>query len=87
MISRRRVLVAIGAGVPALLPSFSLAQQPRVRRVGFLAIRSRSTSSTPDAYYDAFVRGMCEFGYVEGRNLTIEWRFAEGEYERLPDIA
>jgi putative ABC transport system substrate-binding protein len=87
MISRRRALVAIGAGVPALLPSFSLAQQPGVRRIGFLAIRSRSTPSNPDAYYDAFVQGMRELGYVEGKNLTIEWRFAEGKYERLPGLA
>ncbi|MBX9844311.1 MAG: ABC transporter substrate-binding protein [Xanthobacteraceae bacterium] len=87
MISRRRALVAIGAGLPALLPSVSLAQQSGVRRVGFLAIRSRSTATNPDAYYDAFLQGMREAGYVEGRNLAIEWRFAEGKYERLPGLA
>jgi putative ABC transport system substrate-binding protein len=87
MISRRRALVAIGAGVPALLPSFALAQQPEVRRIGFLAIRSRSTPSNPDAYYDSFVQGMRDLGYVEGKNLVIEWRFAEGNYERLSGLA
>jgi len=88
MISRRRVVIAFGAGVPALLTSFSFAQQPgMVRRIGFLAIRSRSTPSNPDAYYDAFVQGMRELDYVERKNLAIEWRFAEGKYERLPGLA
>src|SRR5580658_7425937 len=87
MISRRRALVTIGAGVPALLPSLSLAQQPGVRRIGFLGIRSRSTLSHPDVYYDAFVQGMRDLGYVEGKNLAIEWRFAEGHKERLPALA
>jgi putative ABC transport system substrate-binding protein len=87
MISRRRALVAIGAGLPALLPSLSLAQQPGIRRIGFLAIRSRSTPTNPDSYYDSFVQGMRELGYVEGKNLVIEWRFAEGNYQRLPALA
>jgi putative tryptophan/tyrosine transport system substrate-binding protein len=87
MIPRRRVLIAIGAGLSGLLPSVSFAQQPRVRRIGFLAIRSRSTATNPDPYYDAFVQGMRELGYVEGKNLVIEWRFAEGNYERLAGLA
>jgi|HubBroStandDraft_6_1064221.scaffolds.fasta_scaffold395788_1 putative ABC transport system substrate-binding protein len=87
MISRRRAIVAIGASVPALLPSVVLAQRPGIRRIGFLGIRSRSTASNPDPYYDAFVQGMREFGYVEGKNLAIEWRFGEGVYERLPALA
>jgi putative tryptophan/tyrosine transport system substrate-binding protein len=58
-----------------------------VWRVGFLGARSRSTPSNPDVYYDAFVQGMREHGYVEGRNLAIEWRFAAGNYERFPVLA
>src|SRR5580658_6653292 len=87
MISRRRAIAAISASVPALLPSVVLAQRPGIRRIGFLGIRSRSTASNPDPYYDAFVQGMREFGYVEGKNLAIEWRFGEGVYERLPALA
>jgi putative ABC transport system substrate-binding protein len=37
--------------------------------------------------YDAFVGRLRELGYVEGRNITIQWRFADGQYERLPDLA
>lgn len=62
-------------------------QQPRIWRIGFLAVRSRSTPSNPDVYYDAFMEGMRELGYVEGKNLVIEWRYADGKYERLPGLA
>lgn len=69
-------------------PLSSLAQQQgKVWRIGFLAARSRSTSSSPEVYYDAFVQGLRELGYVEGKNLVIEWRFADGKYERLPALA
>ena len=86
MTSRRELLIALGAGAIAA-PLESFAQQPAVRRIGFLAARSRSSSSKPDVYYDAFVQGMRDLGYVEGKNLVIEWRFAEGRLERLPELA
>jgi hypothetical protein len=38
-------------------------------------------------YYGAFLQRLSEFGYVEGENLIIEWRFADGDYERLPGMA
>jgi putative tryptophan/tyrosine transport system substrate-binding protein len=86
-IARRRLLIALGAGALAA-PLSAFAQQPgKVRRIGFLGARSRSTQSNPDVYYDAFVQGMRELGYVEGKNLVIEWRFADGKYERLPGLA
>ena len=87
MSTRRKLLVVLGL-TPLSAALLSLAQQPaKVRRIGFLATGSRSTSSNPNVYYDALVRGMRELGYVEGKNLAIEWRFAEGNYERLPDMA
>ena len=88
MSTRRQVVLAIGAGALAA-PLALLAQQPApgTHRIGFLAPRSRSTASRPDVYYDAFVQGMRDRGYVEGKNLVIEWRFAEGKYERMPDMA
>ena len=89
---RRRRVIALGVGALApslaLAPLTSFAQQPdKLRRIGFLAPRSRSTAANPDELYDAFVAGMNALGYVEGKNLTIEWRFAEGKFERLPDLA
>ena len=86
MVTRRKLVLALGAG--ALAPLAGFAQDPgKVRRIGFLASRSRSTLSNPDVYYDAFMQGMRELGYVEGKNLIIEWRFADGKYERLPGFA
>lgn len=87
MTTRRKMLFALGAGALSVTDP-SLAQVPaKVRRIGFLAERSRSTPSHPDVYYDAFVQGMRELGYVEGTNLVVEWRFADGESERLPGLA
>src|SRR5262245_60598250 len=89
MNSRRRFLAALVA--PALAAPLSGLAQPQpargMRRIGFLAARSRSTAPNPDPYYDAFVEGMRELGYIEGKNLVIEWRFAESKYERLADLA
>jgi putative ABC transport system substrate-binding protein len=87
MNQRRKLLAALGLCALAA-PLSAFAQQPgKVRRIGFLAARLRSTASSPDVYYDAFVQGMRELGYVEGKNLVIEWRYAEQKYERLPALA
>jgi putative ABC transport system substrate-binding protein len=75
-------VVALGAAVGPLA-SFA-QQQRRVSRVGFLSLSSASLTSRNS---DAFLKGMRELGYVEGKNLVIEWRFADGNFERLPGLA
>src|ERR671918_413557 len=60
------------------------AQQPKVPRIGFLSAGSASTYSPRD---EAFRQGLRDLGYAEGKNITIEYRFAEGKVERLPDLA
>jgi putative tryptophan/tyrosine transport system substrate-binding protein len=62
------------------------AQQPtrKVPRIGFLTIGSASSVTSR---YDAFRQGLRELGYVEGQNIVIEWRFAEGKREELPALA
>ena len=82
MISRRALLIA---GV--LLPAWAAHGQPKIARIGILVARGRSTPSNPDPFWGAFVQGMRELGYVEGRNLAIEWRYADGRHERLPALA
>ena len=83
---RRQVLVALGAGaLAAPLASFA-QQQGKVWRIGFLAPRSRPDSIESDLY-GAVVRGMRELGYVEGKNLAIEWRFADNSPDRLRGLA
>ena len=86
MNTRRKLVITLGAGaLVAPLGSFG-QQQGNVWRVGILSARRRPASLDLD-YYGAFPRRMSELGYVEGRNLIIEWRFADGEYERLPGMA
>src|SRR5919199_1795391 len=88
MVSRRQMLLGLGAGVIGS-PFASFAQQPApgVHRIGFLTARPRPTESNPDVDYGAFVQGMRELGYVDRKNLVIEWRSADGNYERLPSLA
>ena len=83
---RRNFVIAIGAGA-LVLPLRALAQQQgKFWRIGFVSARSRP-ASLDTHYYAEFVKGMRELGYVEGKNLVIEWRFADGHYDRLPGLA
>jgi putative ABC transport system substrate-binding protein len=86
MNTRRKLIVALGAGALAVpLASFA-RQQGKVWRVAFLSPRPRPASLDSDIY-GAFQQGMRELGYVEGKNLVIEWRFADNKVERLPGLA
>lgn len=68
-------------------PLSCLAQaQPRLWRIGFLGIRARPTVWSAD-YYGAFLRGMRDLHYVEGKHFVMEWRFADGDANRLPGLA
>ena len=61
------------------------AQQPaKVPRIAFLTNNFRSTFPAGD---EAFRRGLRELGYVEGKNIIIEWRYAEGKFDRLTTLA
>jgi len=86
MTTRRRLLHILGISL-CPWPLTSTAQsKARVWRVGFLSARARPASIAAD-YYGAFPHRLNELGYVEGRNLSIEWRFAAGDYGRLPRMA
>jgi putative tryptophan/tyrosine transport system substrate-binding protein len=61
------------------------AQQPKkVPRIGFLSAATRTSSPH---LTEAFLQGLRELGYVEGQNITVEYRWAEGRFEQLPDLA
>src|SRR5690349_23310729 len=61
------------------------AQQPtKVAHIGFLGATSPSTES---ARIEAFRQGLRELRYIEGKNIVIEYRWAEGKLDRLPDLA
>jgi putative tryptophan/tyrosine transport system substrate-binding protein len=82
--SKRNFVFALGAIFLTL--SFPVeAQQPaKVYRIGFLSARS-SSSDSPRT--EVFRQGLRELGYVEGKNIIIEYRYAEGKSEILPDLA
>ena len=86
MTVRRRHLIATVAALLAA-PGIALAQSTsKVWRIGFLGPR-KILDVDKDAHFGAFRPAMRELGYVEGMNLIIEWRFADGKVERLPGLA
>ena len=82
--NRRQVLFLL-SGATATWPLAAVAQQRAMPVIGVLSTNSASTSSGP--FMSAFRQGLREAGYVEGQNVAIEYRFAEGNYDRLHALA
>jgi putative ABC transport system substrate-binding protein len=83
---RRTFIVGVATGVLAVPRGAFAQQQGRVSRIGFFYFGSRQ-SSLDTGRYNAFVQGMRELGYIEGKNFVIETRFGDGKIERLPGLA
>jgi len=81
---RTLLLAALSAAIPAARRAVA---QSKIFRIGILSGRSALSSANPDPYFEAFLRGMRDLGYVEGKNLVTQWRYAEGRYERFPELA
>src|SRR5436190_9314000 len=81
---RRREFITLLGGAAATWPFTVLAQQSGLPVIGFLSSRSPGES---EALVSAFHLGLGETGYVAGKNVAVEYRWAEGHYDRLPVLA
>jgi ABC-type uncharacterized transport system substrate-binding protein len=81
MTSRRVFLVTFAGGILAAPLAAEAQTAEKVHRIGMLG------SSASDPLVEAFKQGLRELGYVEGRNIMVEYRSAEGRTDRLPDLA
>src|SRR3974377_647144 len=81
---RRRELIALAGCIAAAWPLAARAQQSTLPVIGFL----NSASPQPFAnYVSGFRVGLKQTGYIDDQNVTIEFRWAEGHYDRLPEMA
>jgi putative ABC transport system substrate-binding protein len=81
---RRREFIKIVAGSAAAWPFAARAQQPAMPIVGFL---NGASAEGYTKFLAEFRRGLNSMGFVEGQNVVVEYRWAEGHYDRLPDLA
>src|SRR5215470_12318835 len=81
---RRREFITLLGGAAVGWPLVVPAQQPSMPMVGFMSTLSPESISGPVA---GFHQGLRETGYREGQNVTIEYRWAQGHYDRLPELA
>jgi putative tryptophan/tyrosine transport system substrate-binding protein len=81
---RRREFIA-GLGSAAAWPLAARAQQPAMPVIGYLGVQSAELDHKDVTV--PFLQGLKESGYVEGQNVAVEYRYAEGQYDRLPALA
>ena len=82
--SRKTLCFALSALLFALCVSAHAQQSGKIFRIGYL---DTSTASASAVRLEAFRQEMSKLGWIEGKNITIEHRFAEGKNDRLPDLA
>ena len=84
MTSRRTFLGTLALGIVAAPLAANAQQAGKIARIGYLGV---SSPSLEPHLVEAFRQGLRELGYVEGQNLTIDYRWAEGQDDRLPSLA
>ena len=86
LVDRRQFIVGSTLGLLAAPLAADAQPAGKVPRVGYLHAGSRSDPG-PQRFLDAFRQGLRDLGYVERQNIVIEYRWAEGKFDRLPDLA
>src|SRR5215510_10004393 len=83
---RRKFVLGMGVTMAVGMCLPTQAQQPTKKKIGYLVASSKQR---PDIqkYRQAFLQSLASFGYVEGQNIVIEYRFAELDFGRLPSLA
>jgi putative ABC transport system substrate-binding protein len=84
-IQRREFISTLLGGAVAASPIVACADSGKIARIGYLSPDSPSPAAT--ALFDAFCDGLRELGWIKGKNVTVELRYAENRVERLPEIA
>src|SRR5262245_50268234 len=82
-IRRREFVISLGGSAAAAWPIVARAQQAAMPVVSFVSIRTHETSVR---IAGAFRKGLNEAGYVEGQNVTVEYHWLDGRYDRLPSL-
>src|SRR6266446_5223784 len=80
-LSAIRLILILALGILTAPLTAEAQQATKVHRIGWLSAGER------DSYMEAFLEGMRTLGYVEGQNFVLEYRYAAGQYERLPALA
>ena len=81
---RREFIALVGGAIACPMDVRAQQQAEKVPRIGYLRVTS---ASDRPPLLDAFRQGLRELGWVEGQNIVIDYRFAEGRLDRLPDLA
>ena len=84
MTTRRQLLIALGAGALVWAGAVRAQAPAKVRRIGLLAAASPSDAAL---WHQAFQQGLRDRGWIEGKTISIEYRYAEDRSDRLPDLA
>lgn len=84
--AKKLAFFLIAALILGLVHRAGAQKAEKLPRVGYIAQRNTPTATTPDPAVDAFQQGLRELGYIEGKNLLVDYRYAEGSEERLRSL-